>query len=228
MAVKRFPKWAGFRSHAVGFRIVLQRLGLAVAIISVPLQPPAAQTPESAPLVTPAAAPDQSSAIPLRKFSANELKKEQWQRFHGELIVRNVLSPTLMPVLPDPAKATGAAVIVAPGGAFLFLSMESEGYEVANWLAQHGVAAFVLKYRTRETPRDDQSYLAALGALMHHAAVNTSDDLATPSEAVEDGLAALRLVRKRAAEWRVNPTRVGFLGFSAGAMTTLSVGLAGD
>jgi acetyl esterase/lipase len=64
-------------------------------------------------------------------------------------LVTDVTVPTLTVVRPDPAQANGTAVIVCPGGGFQFLSWESEGLEVARWLAQRGVTAFVLKYRVR-------------------------------------------------------------------------------
>lgn len=178
--------------------------------------------------ITEVAAPDMSKAIPLGPRAPASAAPEQWEKFGGELIVRNVTSPTLTPFLPDPAKATGAAVIVAPGGGFLELSMDNEGYPVAQWLADHGVAAFLLKYRTRPTPRDAQGFLASLGQLMRGAATGSTARIDTPPEALADAQAAVRLVRARAQTWGVDPARVGFLGFSAGAMTTLSVGLAQD
>jgi hypothetical protein len=70
--------------------------------------------------------------------------------------------PTLTPVLPEQSKAIVAAVIVAPGGAFLMLSMDNEGFAAAHWLADHGVAAFVLKYRLKESERDPNAYLMSL------------------------------------------------------------------
>lgn len=79
---------------------------------------------------------------------------EQWSQIGDNRFVRNVTRPAITPYLPDPAKATGAAVVVAPGGAFLSLSMTGEGENIARWLADHGVAAFVLKYRLTESPRD--------------------------------------------------------------------------
>jgi acetyl esterase/lipase len=60
----------------------------------------------------------------------------------------NVTTPTLTAYLPDPSTATGTAVIIAPGGGFVFLGMNSEGHDVAKWLVTRGIAAFVLKYRT--------------------------------------------------------------------------------
>jgi hypothetical protein len=86
--------------------------------------------------------PDQSNAIPLRKPDPSA-SAEQWELLYGDLrTVRNVRAPTLTPFLPDPAKATGAAVIVAPGGGFFELAIDHEGYMVARWLADHGIAAY--------------------------------------------------------------------------------------
>src|SRR5436305_4623871 len=79
-------------------------------------------------------------------------QKEVEYRDGGNAMIRNVTTPTLTAYLPDPATATGAAVIVCPGGGFRMLSWQSEGTEVAEWLRQRGVAAFVLKYRLKETP----------------------------------------------------------------------------
>lgn len=180
------------------------------------------------PAISEIPAPDASKAIPLGPRAPASAPPEQWETFAGQQIVRNVTEPTLTPVLPDPAKATGAAVIVAPGGGFLFLSMENEGFPVAQWLADRGVAAFVLKYRTRTTPRDPQGFLAAMSSLMRGAAQGSEPAIETPPEAVADAQAAVRLVRARAQAWGIDPARVGLLGFSAGAMTTLGVALSED
>ncbi|HEX7740872.1 MAG TPA: hypothetical protein VF489_02895 [Sphingobium sp.] len=97
---------------------------------------------------TPISTPPQRNAIPL--YPQDKVADtEQWSQAAGssgqESFVRNVTRPTITPYLPDPARATGAAVVVAPGGGFLALSMTGEGENVARWLADHGVAAFVLK-----------------------------------------------------------------------------------
>lgn len=175
------------------------------------------------------AAPAEPNAIPLLKMRPKARYPERWEP-HGadNRAIRNVSYPTLTPFLPDPGKATGAAVIVAPGGAFFMLSIDSEGYKVARWLADHGVAAFVLKYRTEETPPDRKAAMAVMGERMKGAVTGGSGPLQTPPEAVEDAKAAVRLVRARAGEWGIDPARVGFLGFSAGGMTALSVGLTDD
>lgn len=154
-------------------------------------------------------------------------KPELWENVGmGGCSVRNVVDPTLTPVLPKAGTATGAAVIVAPGGGFLMLAARHEGYDVAQWLAQQGVAAFVLKYRTRETPTDPQGYREKMGALMADA--DSGKPIAATPEALEDAMAAVRMVRSRSAEWGVDAGRVGFVGFSAGAITALSVGLQAD
>lgn len=154
----------------------------------------------------------------------------------GHQSVRNVVTPTLEPFLPDPARATGAAVIVAPGGGFTTLELDNEGYPVAQWLAERGIAAFVLKYRLTPTPREHADFMTFLrDQYMRSAAPGAPTTFtidatrqAALTNAVADAQAAVRLVRSRAEEWRVDPARVGFVGFSAGAFTTLAVGLDED
>src|SRR5688572_14507160 len=82
----------------------------------------------------------------------NQPAQESWFRQWGEPMVRNVSTATLTPFLPDPAKANGTAVIVAPGGGFRWLSINNEGWKIAKALNEQGVAAFVLKYRLNPTP----------------------------------------------------------------------------
>ena len=176
----------------------------------------------------PAAAPVEPGAIPLYgDTTPGAAASEQWLTFGGQdLAVRNVTRPTITPVLPDPAKATGAAVIVAPGGAFMLLSMEHEGWKVARALADRGIAAFVLKYRLNPTPPEEAAagpyMLAQLGKELGHP---RTGDLLGKSAAPADGKAALAWVRANAARYGVDPVRVGMIGFSAGAMT---VGLDAD
>lgn len=113
----------------------------------------------------------------------------------GEHIVSNVHRPSLTPYLPVKDKATGAAVIVIPGGSHRELWMDHEGNRVAAWLSERGVAAFVLKYRLA---RAEGSTYTIEGT-----------ELA-------DIKRAIRLVRARAQEWGVVPERIGVMGFSAG------------
>jgi acetyl esterase/lipase len=86
--------------------------------------------------------------------SENWAQKQKEIDVSGTHYIYNVVRPTLMAYFPDPKKATGAAMIVAPGGGFRFLNVDQEGRLVARWLADHGVAAFVLEYRTVKMPDD--------------------------------------------------------------------------
>ncbi|WP_380879248.1 alpha/beta hydrolase [Sphingomonas sp. DBB INV C78] len=149
---------------------------------------------------------------------------EIWWRQGGKLSVRNVTEATLTPVLPAPDKATGAAVVIAPGGAFRTLAMDQEGWSIARWLADHGVAAFVLKYRLVPTSPGWPEFGREISDVMKKAVLGPGQERAipVPGQAVEDGLAAIRLVRSRAAEFGVDPKRVGMMGFSAGAITTIT------
>ena len=134
-------------------------------------------------------------------------------------IVRNVVSPDYVPYLPDPSRNTGTGVVIAPGGGFVMLSYDSEGVEVAKWLAERGVAAFVLKYRVRQTD-PSQSPMAAIKA---------ADEPASNYEfGVADGAAAVKMIRGRASEYGVRPDKIVMVGFSAGAIVTVSTALQSD
>jgi len=134
-------------------------------------------------------------------------------------MVRNVVVPTLTVYLPEAGKATGTGVIVAPGGGFRFLSIDSEGNDVARWLVERGIAAFVLKYRVIETPQSDAEMWAELRSALSRPLKFDED----ARLGIADGLQAMKLVRERAREWAVSPDRIGFMGFSAGAMITSHV-----
>jgi len=177
--------------------------------------------------MTPMEAPAEPNAIPLGTGGVEGSEAaESWFSQWGDTFVRNVTVATLTPVLPEPGAANGAAVIVAPGGGFMFLSMSNEGWEVAQALADQGVAAFVLKYRVRPTPADlgefEQSVTAMFAGAGPRPARPGGCWLADP---VEDATAAFALVRSRADEWGVDPDRIGMVGFSAGAGTTLATTL---
>jgi len=151
----------------------------------------------------------------------------------GLRVTRNVSEPTLTAFLPDPAKATGAAVIVAPGGAFIMLSYDSEGVLVARRLAEQGVAAFVLKYRLEPTPPEPAAFAVVLmrklnGARKADPATGAPDRFATEDLATADGAEAVRLVRRDAAKWNIDPHRVGVLGFSAGGILTANLATGTD
>lgn len=177
------------------------------------------------------APPVDRDAIPLYGADTpGSATTENWSQEGDNVVVRNVTRPTLTPVLPDPAKATGAAVIIAPGGGFSALSTETEGFQVAHALAHRGIAAFVLKYRLVPTPAtESEARLFSVKRLIAALSDPTQggESLRNP-ESTQDGLAALHMVRSRAAQWGIDPARVGIMGFSAGAMTSLATGLSPD
>jgi acetyl esterase/lipase len=183
--------------------------------------------------MTPIEIPAQPRAIELGTGALpGATAAESWHSQYGSVFARNVTVATLTPFLPDPAKATGAAVIVAPGGGFRTLSMENEGWDVARALADKGVAAFVLKYRLNQTPADLPGFERSMTAMFANTARNPRP---SPEQAlvglapqIADSRAAFALVRKRAAEWHVDPDRIGMVGFSAGAMLTMATTLAGQ
>lgn len=185
--------------------------------------------------MTPLAPPAEPNAISLGTGGmAGSSGPETWFSQYGDTFVRNVTIATLTPVLPASGKATGAAVIVAPGGGFMFLSMSNEGWEVAQALADRGVAAFVLKYRVRPTPTSLADFENGVNDMFSGAGARPAPPAVTPTDAapsnpfveqVEDADAAFALVRSRAAEWGVDPDRIGMVGFSAGAATTMATTL---
>jgi len=178
---------------------------------------------------TPIDAPPEPNAIPLNTGGVEgQSAKETWYKQWNHPFVRNVARATLTPFLPDPAKANGAAVIVAPGGGFRILSMGDEGWEVAKALNERGVAAFVLKYRLVPTAPDwaefdkNNPLTAPSPGAKPGAPPDFSAIIKLP---LEDATAAFRLVRARAKEWHIDPKRVGMMGFSAGAGTTMAATL---
>lgn len=103
--------------------------------------------------------------------------------------------PSVYVFLPPKEKATGAAMIVAPGGGHTQLVIEKEGWDIAEWLNERGIAAFVLKYRLAKAPGSKYTL---------------------PNQVYADAARSIRLVRSRAEEWHIDPKRIGFIGFSAG------------
>ncbi|MCP3729892.1 alpha/beta hydrolase [Sphingomonas sp. MG17] len=205
----------------------IARTMAAAAVLALGM-PAAAQ--DGPPPVVAAEAPTEPKAIPLYgDATPGNAATENWGRIGGaSYFVRNVTRPTLTPVLPDPAKATGAAVVVAPGGAFMGLAISHEGWRVAQALADRGIAAFVLKYRLLPTPGDEAEagrFIAQRLAAADGGNADGPPRIGNP-QTTQDGLAALAMVRARAAEWGVDPKRVGMIGFSAGAMTALNTALA--
>lgn len=182
-----------------------------------------------APKVEVIPAPSEPNAVPLYgEATPGSPSSENWSYFDDKhYVVRNVTRPTLTAFLPDPAKATGAAVVVAPGGAFMLLAIGPEGWEVGKRLAARGIAAFVLKYRVMPTPVG----VAEASTFMNKTVENSMTDLTkAPSlkypASTDDALAGLALVRQNSGKYGIDPKRVGMIGFSAGAMTSLNAVLA--
>ena len=113
----------------------------------------------------------------------------------GEHIVSNVHAPSITAYIPPPEKATGAAVIVIPGGGHVELWMDHEGYNVAQFLKDHGIAAFVLKYRLAREKGSSYSI---------------------DGDSLPDVQRAIRMVRSDSVRWHLDPERIGVMGFSAG------------
>ena len=113
----------------------------------------------------------------------------------GEKVIASVHRPSILVHLPSKEKASGAAVVIAPGGGHSELWADDEGNNVAQWLSERGVAGVVLKYRLA---RERGSTYKIEG------------------ESLADALRAIRLVRSRATEWNIDPERIGVMGFSAG------------
>lgn len=180
------------------------------------------------PRVTPAAAPAEPTALPLYgDKTPGSPATETWGRYGGKAYgVRNVSRPTLTPFLPPAGKANGAAVIVTPGGAFMGLAIDHEGWAVAKALNARGITAFVLKYRLIETPGDEAEAGRFMGAmLMKEIGAPMDGSLLKQSKAPDDARAALAMVRAGATKWKIDPARVGMIGFSAGAMTVRRVAI---
>jgi len=182
--------------------------------------------------IYPLNAPDEPNAIILGTGGVKDQpSSESWFRQWGDPMARNISTATLTPFLPKPGMANGAAVIVAPGGGFRWLSMGNEGWEVAQALADRGIAAFVLKYRLQPTPESLDAFKESMNRTF--AAVtppkDAPKDVAPPttpprwdlSNQLADAEAAYALIIKHAKEWGVDSSRLGMIGFSAGAGLTM-------
>lgn len=148
----------------------------------------------------------------------------------GEVVnIQKVTDPSITVSLPDADKATGAAAIVCPGGALFALSWDTEFTQIARWLNAHGIAAIGLKYRLRAGFPDMSKVDQTKGmprriTITEFAEIKNAN--ANPSvliggdpdidNAVSDALEAMRLVKAHAAEWHIDPAKIGYMGYSAG------------
>lgn len=161
----------------------------------------------------------------------------------GDRTIANVSEPSVSVFLPSATTATGAAIVVAPGGALRALGWDNEGVKVARWLNEHGIAALVLKYRTLQLATAGAGGRAAgaspVGSSsagpprqeleIRKANANPEPDnpalAAVLRMAIADARQALRLARRNATAWRIDPARVGIMGFSAGGGVAVGTAL---
>ena len=113
---------------------------------------------------------------------------------NGKIRIAQVINPTISIYFPEKRKPGGTAVIICPGGGYGRLSMDNEGTDIAGWLNQYGITGIILKYRL---PND---------TIMKDKKIGPLQDLQE----------AVRLVRRRAVEWNIDPDKIGVIGFSAG------------
>lgn len=178
-------------------------------------------------LFTPFAVAQQT--IPLYKGEApgnpahTYPEKQYYSQAWRTNVVTNVTQPTLTVFKPTDGENSHSAIVICPGGGYMALSIDSEGSQVAQYLAARGMTAFVLRYRLAPTSTDATQLF---GKLWWHdrpkldAMINEDLPLA-----IDDGLAAVAYVRNHAAEWNISPDRVGIIGFSAGGGVTTGVAL---
>jgi acetyl esterase/lipase len=136
-------------------------------------------------------------------------------------VVYNVAKPSLTIFAPDPAIANGTSVVICPGGGFVALAMGNEGYDVAKWLVKKGITCFVLKYRLAHINTTD-------AVKYFNDAIHDRDEEKLKNQqsaipySIADGKAAIKYVRAHAADFNINPNKIGIVGFSAGGTVAAS------
>lgn len=148
-------------------------------------------------------------------------EKEYFSKIWNTEVVTNVSVPTMQVFKPEEGKANGTSVIVAPGGGLYALSIKSEGTAVAEWLAERGITAFVLKYRLVPTGEDGVQEISDEGASNPGKIAERVAPVMPLS--VADGLSAVTYVRENASDLGIDPNKIGFMGFSAGGAVTMGV-----
>jgi acetyl esterase/lipase len=141
-------------------------------------------------------------------------------------MISNVTTPTLTVIRPAADKANGVGVIVIPGGGFQNLAYTHEGEYVARWLAERGFTAFILKYRVRPSP----GFKIPADIRRHPERFAEFETLLEPGRklALVDGVQAMRFLRANASRFGIAQDRIGMIGFSAGAITTMGVAMSSD
>jgi acetyl esterase/lipase len=158
------------------------------------------------------------SGAPPGSAPADYPEKQYFSKAWNTDVVTNVTKPSLTVFKPASGTANGSAIVIAPGGGFMALSIESEGNQVARWLAARGMTAFVLKYRLAHTGEDaTQEFQTAYADRQKFGQMIG----AVVPMSIADGIAAVGFVRKHASDWGIDPNKVGIVGFSAGGTVTL-------
>ncbi len=156
----------------------------------------------------PGVAPD-AQPMPGPEYMGTTDPKKELVAGKPYIYLRNIFQPTLTLYSPK-GRNTGTAVLVIPGGGFEVLAMDLEGTEVCDWLTADGISCVLLKYRVPSLPYD------------WHCDCRP-DNLTVPIQGLEDAQRAMGLVRLHAAEWHIDPHKVGVLGFSAGGYLVAAI-----
>ncbi len=158
----------------------------------------------------------------VSSLQASSSSEQQTPLLWNSRIVRNVTEACLIPYFPT--ERNGAAVIICPGGVFQFLMIDKEGMDIAKWLTSYGITAFILKYRLAPTPVDDSQFISEFES--------SNFDLSRISEHINnsfaDGVQAVSMIRQKALEFKIDRSRIGMIGFSAGAAVAVNSVFSSD
>jgi acetyl esterase/lipase len=163
--------------------------------------------------------------IPLYNGAAPGSENWNWDETQIKADIGTIVSDVSHPSITAyvPANPNGTAVIIAPGGAFHVLAFDLEGTEVAKRLNAKGITAFVLKYRVvHNDPAHPENSIGNLFATKNFKKLDSLNAPVVPL-AMQDGLTAVKYVRQHAAEYKIDPNKIGFMGFSAGGTVTMCV-----
>ncbi len=206
-------------------RLIVCGLALGFASLCQAQRPPVPEQPwASRPVIAvwPGVAPGSEHDTRTEVMTASPFSQDAH-------IVRNVTTPTMTVFQPKAANTTGAAVLICPGGGFRMLSIDLEGYEVADWFVQRGVTAFVLKYRVAATPASEADFLppnASQEEIIKRATAPLPPGQVPMS--IADGVQALKVVRQNAGKYGFRADRVVAIGFSAGGTVVTGAASAAD
>jgi len=171
----------------------------------------------AASLASAAEAPVTIPLYPDRTFTGQEKVEERGTNGVRDRAFSQAIRPDLTVYLPPREKASGAAIVIAPGGGYVRLAIDKEGHDVARWLASRGIAGIVLKYRLPFADGMRPENWAA-------ARADVDGARRASTVAVEDARQAVRIARTRAADWNLRADRIGMMGFSAGGLLAALMG----